>query len=200
MPKKVKKTKEELEKIDMDEEIEYSDEVEFESENIEENFQDKLKKLKEELKKCKKERQEYLDGWQRARADYANLKVEEEKKRAQITEVTKEGLILSFLPILDSFDMAFVHKEAWEKVDKEWRVGVENIYNQLLSIFKEYGVSEVSEKGILLDPDYHQSVETIETKKKEEDGKVAEIVTKGYKLNGRVLRPARVKVYKYNSA
>ena len=214
MAKKSKKNKDKSEEVDIEEKIEYSEdsasaspdaetmenEADFELEDIEENIQDKLKKLKEELKKCKSERQEYLDGWQRSRADYANLKVEEEKKRTQITEFTKEDLLLSFLPILDSFDMAFANKEAWESVDKNWRTGVEHIYNQLLSVFKEQGVSEINETGISFDSELHQSIEIVDTKNKKEDGTLSEIVSKGYKVNGRILRPARVKVYKYNSA
>lgn len=197
MAKKSKKNKEILENIDNEKEIEYSEDVNLELEDIEENFQDKLKKLKEELKKCRKERQEYLDGWQRSRADYANLKIEEEKKRAQITEFTKEDLILQFLPALDSFDMAFANKEAWEKIDKNWRTGVENIYNQLISIFKENGIFEIGKIGVSFDPEFHQSVETIDTENKKEDGIIAQVVSKGYRMNGKVLRPARVKVSKF---
>ena len=138
-----------------------------------------------------------MDGLQRSRADYDNLKVEEEKKRAQITEFTKEDILLSFLPILDSFDMAFANRQAWESVDKNWRTGVEHIYNQLIFVFKEQGVSEINETGISFDSELHQSIEIVGTKNKKEDGILAEIVSKGYKARGRILRPARVKVFKF---
>lgn len=193
MAKKTRKTKEILEEsLDLEPEAGYT-----ETEDTEENWQAKIKKLKDELKKCKKEKQEYLDGWQRARADYANLKVEEEKKRADIAEFTKEDIILSFLPVLDSFDMAMASAD-WEKVDKNWRVGVENIYNQLFSIFKGNGVFVIEETGVLFNPEFHQSIETVETKNKKDDGKIAEVVSKGYKMNSRILRPARVKIYRFN--
>ena len=173
MSKKAKETKEKQEEIDTNDEIEYSEDPSIASTDTEtmvdmeavedemefstgKDFQDKFKKLKDELKQCKKERQEHLDGWQRARADYANLKTEEDKKRAQITEFTKEELLLSFLPVLDSFDMAFANKEVWEKVDKNWKIGVENIYNQFLSVIKDNGVLEISETGVLFDPGFHQ--------------------------------------------
>ena len=198
MAKKRKKIKDETEEeFDNDEEVEYGEDVDMEIEDIEENIQGKLKKLKDELKKCKKERQENMNGWQRSRADYANLKTEEEKKKAHITEFIKEDVLLSFLPVLDSFDMAFANKDAWEKVDANWRTGVEHIYNQLLSVFKDNGVSDISESGISFDPELHQSVETVNTENKKEDGMISGVVNKGYKINGRILRPAKVKVYKY---
>jgi len=87
---------------------------------------DKLKKLRVELKESKKQSQEYLTGWQKERADFANYKSEEEKKRSERIAGMKLNLISDFFPVLDSFDMAFSNKEAWEKVDSAWRTGVPN--------------------------------------------------------------------------
>ena len=75
--------------------------------------------------------------------------------------------------------------------------GVEYIYSQFLAIFEEYGVKPVGEEGEVFDPNIHQSVETVETDKKELDHKVASVIQKGYKLGERVMRPARVNVYEY---
>ena len=93
--------------------------------------------------------------------------------------------------------MAFANKDAWEKVDANWRTGVEHIYNQLLSVFKDNGIMEIAESEVSFDPEHHQSVETVNTENKKEDGVIAEIVNKGYRMNGRILRSAKVKVYKY---
>jgi len=158
---------------------------------------DPVKKLKEQLKKCLKERQEFLDGWQRAKADSINLKKEEERKREKVAEFTKEDMINQFLPVLDSFELAFSNEEAWERVDKNWRSGVECIYSQLVGILKENGLSEINPSGETFDPRYHSSAETAETSDKKKDGKISTVLQKGYNIKDTVIRPARVIVFEY---
>src|SRR6185503_4276281 len=98
-----------------------------------------LKKLRGDLKQAKKEKEEYLTGWQKERADFANYKREEEGRRGMFREVVEEGILSRFLSVVDSFNMAFANKENWAKVDANWRKGVEYIYAQLNTIFEEYG-------------------------------------------------------------
>jgi molecular chaperone GrpE len=93
--------------------------------------------------------------------------------------------------------MAFANKEAWEKIDENWRKGVERIYTQMNTIFEEYGVKAIGKVGETFDPNIHQSIDLIETDKKELDHKVANVNQKGYKLGERIMRPARVNVYEY---
>jgi len=99
--------------------------------------------------------------------------------------------------VIDSFNVAFANKEAWNKVDENWRKGVEHIYNQMNMIFEEYGVKPMGEVGENFDPNIHESVEMIPTDKKDEDHKVSEVIQKGYKLGDRVIRPARVNLYEF---
>jgi molecular chaperone GrpE len=157
----------------------------------------KIKKLKLELANCRKEKQEYLTGWQKERADFLNYKKQEEDRKMNFSENVKEQVFSRFFSVIDSFDMAFANKEAWEKVNLNWRKGVEYIYGQINAIFEEYGVKSLGEVGEVFDPNIHQSVEMIETDKKEDDHKVASVIQKGYKLGERVMRPARVNVYAY---
>ena len=83
------------------------DQVEYiPEEEGEEKASKKVKKIKNELKACQKERAEYLAGWQRAKADYINLQREHEQKIANYCKFANEGLILELLPILDSFEAA----------------------------------------------------------------------------------------------
>ncbi len=95
--------------------------------------------------------------------------------------------------------MAFANREAWEKVDPNWRKGVEYIYSQMNSIFEEYGVKEIGKEGEAFDPNIHQSIDMVATDQKESDHHVAEVVQKGYKLGDRVIRPARVNVYEFKN-
>jgi len=159
--------------------------------------QDKIKKIKDKLNKCLSENKENLLGWQRARADFVNAKKENEKRIKDSSSYAKANLIEEMLPVADSFEMAFTDKEAWEKVDKNWRIGVEYIYSQLISVFEANGVKQINPLGSKFDHNLHASVETIETNKEKEDGIIVEVIQKGYELNGKVLRPAKVKVAQY---
>ena len=175
--------------------------LEFEfNEDGEEDLKKTLKKFRADLKQLKKEKEEYLTGWQKERADFANYRKQEEERRANFSESVRERILTRFLTVVDSFNMAFANKEAWEKVDANWRRGVEYIYSQMNTIFEEYGVKPVGEEGEIFDPNIHQSIEMIETDKKEQDHKVAKVIQKGYKLGERIMRPARVNVYEYKES
>jgi len=159
--------------------------------------QEKIKKIKDKLNKCLSENKQNLLGWQRARADFVNAKKENEERIRDSSSYAKASLIEEMLPVADSFEMAFADKKAWEKVDKNWRVGVEYIYSQLISVFESNGVKQINPLGSKFDHNLHTSIETIKTNNKKEDGVVIEVVQKGYELGGRVIRAAKVKVAQY---
>ncbi|MFH1365839.1 MAG: nucleotide exchange factor GrpE [Patescibacteria group bacterium] len=172
--------------------------LEFEfNEDGEEDLKKTLKKFRAELKACKAEKEEYLTGWQKERADFANYRKQEDDRKATFSEAMRERILTRFLSVIDSFNMAFANKESWEKVDDNWRKGVEYIYAQMNGIFEEYGVKAIGEVGEVFDPNIHQSIEVVGTNKKEQEHTIASIIQKGYKLGERVMRPARVNVYEY---
>lgn len=172
--------------------------VEFEfNEDGEEDLKKTLKKLRADLKVAKKEKEEYLTGWQKERAEFSNYKKQEEDRKSMFSESMRERILTRFLTVMDSFNMAFANKEAWEKVDQNWRKGVEYIHAQMNTVFEEYGVKPIGEENEAFDPNLHESIEMMETDKKELDHKIANVIQKGYKLGDRVLRPARVNVYEY---
>ena len=177
-----------------------NDDIEFEqtdTEGGETKTTDKLKSLSEELAKFKAERTEYLTGWQRAKADYINLKKEQEKTQADIVRFAKEGLLVDLLTLSDSFSMAFANKEAWEKVDKNWRLGVEYIYSQLEGIFRDNGLIEINPIDQTFDPSTMQAVATVAVEDESKDHQVIEVNAKGYKMGEKIIRPAKVKVGEY---
>ncbi len=177
---------------------ESDDVVEFEfNDDGEEDLKKTLKKLRADLKQVKKEKEEYLTGWQKERAEFANYKKQEDDRKAMFSEAMRERILTRFLSVMDSFNMAFANKEAWEKVDEGWRKGVEYIYSQMNGVFEEYGVKAVGEVGENFDPNIHESIDVVATEKKEDNHKVAVVIQKGYKLGERVIRPARVNVYEY---
>lgn len=181
------------------EEVEAEDDiVEFVyNDDGEEDIKATLKKLRKDLKEVHKEKTEYLTNWQRERADFQNYKKDEDFRLARAKNLSKEMFVEELLPVLDAYDMAFSNREAWEKVEKNWRMGVEYIHQQLLKVLSDHGVSEISPKiGDEVDPNIHEALDTVENSVEEVSGKIAEVVQKGYKSSDRIIRPARVKVFK----
>jgi len=175
-----------------------SEVLEFEfNEDGEEDLKKTLKKFRADLKAAKKEKEEYLLGWQKERADFANYKKDEESRKAMLSESLRERIIGRFLTVADSFNMAFANKQAWEKVDPNWRKGVEYIYAQMNTVFEEYGVKPIGVEGESFDPNIHQSIDMVETEDKEKDHKIANVIQVGYKIGDRVIRPARVNVFEF---
>lgn len=178
------------------EDIVYDDNSEFS------NLSDataKIKKLKEELKSCKEEKQEYLDGWQRSKADFLNLKKRSFDEIIESKERAVENFIIDLFPILDSFDMAFKDKAAWESAPAQWRKGIEYIYSQIQNVLVNNNIEIIDVLGVDFDPNKHDSVANIPTQNKDEEGKILEVVLKGYKIKEKILRPAHVKVGSFES-
>lgn len=155
----------------------------------------KVKKLQEQIKLLQKEKQDYLDGWQRARADYANLQKNTDEDRKKMRTLIEENFIEELLPTIDSFLMAMSNKESWEKVDPSWRTGVEYIYNQLMATLESHKLKIFGEVGDTFDPLKHEAVGEEATEDKKLDHKIAKINQKGFMLGNSILRPARVSVY-----
>ncbi len=166
---------------------------------------DKIKKLRGDLKLCRKEKEDYLVGWQRAKADYINLQKELEQIRNNSSLLAKESVIINLLPVLDSFSMAFNNKDSWQKVDKEWRTGIEHIYQQFMNGLLASGIEKIEEINVPFNPQIHHSIKIINTKQKDKDHTIAEILQVGYKIKnpsnsselGRIIRPASVNIYEY---
>jgi len=174
-----------------DEEVK-NEEVEVipEEEGQQPDIQKTLKKLREDLKKCEMERKEYLEGWQRAKADFINYKNEEGKRFEDMARFVTGGLIQELLPVLDSFDLALGHG-----LPKEVERGVLLIRSQFEDILKKRGLETIKiELGEEFNPEKHESIGEVESTIPQ--GRVAEVVQRGYLFRERVLRPARVIISK----
>jgi len=158
---------------------------------------DVAKKLREEIKTLRKEKEEYLTGWQRAKADYVNLQKELDLARVNIAILTKEKMVDKLLPALDSFEMAFSNKEHWETLDKEWRTGILSIYSQLIKGLENSDIEKIDQTEVPFDPSIHQSISIVETDDQEKDHTVEKVLQVGYKIGERVIRPAKVTIYEY---
>lgn len=165
----------------------------------EENAAEAIKKLREKLKKSEADKQEYLTGWQRAKADLINARKRDEADRQEFLKFANERLIDGLIPVLESFDLAMGNKEAWEKVDKNWRVGVEYIYSQLKKALADAGLEEIDPIGKPFDHNRDEAAEYVPTDDQSKHHMVVAVLQKGYSLNGRSMRPPKVKVGEFRS-
>lgn len=145
-----------------------------------------------EIENLKKQNDEYLNGWKRAKADYLNLKKEMETQNKEIKEWMSKIMILPLLEIIDSLEKAFGEVPDNLK-NNDWVKGVENIKKQFSDYLKSQGVEAMTTKSEKFDPAKHEAIESVEGN---ESGTIAEELQKGYLISGEVLRPAKVKVYK----
>jgi len=153
-----------------------------------------IKDLRIKLAECEKEKQEYLEGWQRAKADFVNFKKEEIENRKYVETIFKENIIPDFLTVTDNFEMAFANKDAWEGLPKGWRQGIEHIYAQLLSVLESHGLSIIESEGKKFNPEDHRAIGSIEVDSEEKDHIILEELQRGYRLGGKVVRPSQVKI------
>lgn len=171
-----------------------NDDVTLETEDGEGNTQtgaQKLTELREKLKKVQKERDEYLDSLQRMKADYINARKRFEDDGKSMARFAAESVVAELLPVMDALEMALMHGGATD--------GVKNIKTQLEKVFTENGVAAFGEIGEVFDPALHEPVETLAVETVEEDNKVSKVHQKGYSLNGRIIRPARIAVAHYQN-
>lgn len=144
-----------------------------------------IKKVKEQLKACKSERQEYLDGWQRAKADFINTKKRLEEEGGKKFEYGVQACIEKVLPALDSIDIALAQSE-----DE----GLAMIQKQIL---EGLGIEVLDPTGETFDPKIHEPMGTVEGDKDQED-KIVQVLQKGYTLGDTIIRPPKVQVATYN--
>lgn len=175
--------------------VTHGNDIEFEELNEEGEIDARatLKKLREKIKKLEAEKKEYLDLSQRSRADYMNLKKEMDSERIAVRSSANKRLIEEILPVLDAYDMAQANQETWEKVDKNWRIGIEYIFGQLRTVLEREGVVQFGAVGDMFDPALHESMEHVPVTDEKQNDTLVQILQKGYKMGDTVLRPARVK-------
>jgi molecular chaperone GrpE len=134
------------------------------------------------------ERDEMRALAQQLQADFENYKKQMVRRQTEHLERANEGLLEQLLPVLDSFELAL---GAVARADEQVRKGVELVYAELLSVLEKAGLQAIHAVGEPFDPTEHEAV-------LQDDGDgdpvVAEVMRTGYKLKGRVLRPAMVKV------
>jgi molecular chaperone GrpE len=139
-----------------------------------------------------RERDDLLDTSQRLQADFENYRKRVLREQTALVERATEGLLEQLLPVLDSFELALANFDADVDADRV-RKGIELVYAELIGVLERAGLERIDALGEAFDPNEHEAV-------MQEDGdgdgeaRVSGVLRAGWKLKGRVLRPAMVKV------
>lgn len=154
-------------------------------EEVSEELDEQFKKLAKKLKRAKKEAAEYMDGWQRERASFANYRKDIEKYMEHAREGAKEGVLLQYINVVDNIELMMEHAhDAIVKTD--WYSGVENAHKHAIQALRGLGVEEIMVKlGDEFDPKFHEATGG-------EGDVIEKVVQKGYTLADKVIRPAKV--------
>jgi molecular chaperone GrpE len=128
----------------------------------------------------------------RLTADYDNYRKRAQREKEDVRQFSNQGLLEKLLPVLDNFEMAIT---AVKEADPSIKDGVQMIYDQLFAVLKDSGMEPIDAMGEAFDPNLHEALSQEETTNANE-GTVVQQVQRGYKLNERLVRPARVVVAK----
>lgn len=153
------------------------------------------KKEYEELKAAAAKSQEYWDRLLRQQADFDNMRKRLDRDKEEFRKFAKEDIVVDLLMILDDLERSVEAAEKNQENAEAFLKGIEMILAHLYDLLKKHGVTSVDAKGKKFDPLVHEALMQTETHD-HEDGAVLEEMQKGYRLNDRVIRTAKVRVAK----
>ena len=156
------------------------------------NGQEIIQALQQELSEARSKADEYLDGWQRSRADFTNYKKRIERDQSQTYQVAAGSVIRRFLTVVDDLERALKNRPQ-KGAGASWADGIELIYRKLINTLESEGVTIIQAQGQVFDPNFHEAVVS-EDNLEYESGVIIEVLQQGYMLGEKVLRPAMVRV------
>ena len=150
--------------------------------------------VEEQLAECAALRDEYLNGWKRAKADLINYKKEESERAREVGAYMRQSFIYQLLPMLDNLEMT-VKRMPQDLLENANVKGLLAVKTQLEDFLKANGVTPVESVGKKFDPNFHEIFQAVDVEG-QDPGKIIEEVSKGYMSDGHLMRPAKVKVVK----
>jgi len=175
---------------------------EFMSNQVEETSPKKVKKdkhsenevvLQQEIETLQSELEESKDKYLRLFAEFDNFKKRSVKERFELMKTAAQETITAMLPILDDFDRV---KKSAESGAETFSEGVQLVYHKLYSTLDHRGLKAMESTGLDFDPEYHEAITDIPAPTEDLRGKVIDTVEKGYVLNDKIIRHAKVVVGK----
>jgi molecular chaperone GrpE len=161
-------------------------------EESEEDPQATLERLQNELEEAQAQAAEYLEGWQRARAEFANYRRRQQAEQQKQVQLSNALLISRILPVMDDLERALMALPSSLR-NFTWIDGIALIYRKLELVLEAEGMKPIETAGQTFDPHYHEAI-SYEEAPGYEEGHIIEEVQRGYVLGERVIRPALVRV------
>ena len=154
------------------------------------SMEEKLDLIKAALEVSEAKASEYLDGWQRTQAEFANYKKRVHRDRELINQDAVGKVVRNYLPILDDLERALKDRPQ-EDDNAAWANGIELISRKMVTLLENDGVVPIDAVGELFDPNLHEAIAQVPGGNYE-SGQIIEVVQTGYRIGERILRPARV--------
>jgi len=156
--------------------------------------EEEIAQLRSELDQALVKSNEYLNGWQRERAEFINYKKRIEREQSQGGQNAFGNAIRRYLDIADDLARALKDKNRpLEGNGSIWAEGIDLIHRKMVAAFEADGVKVIEAKGKFFDPNMHEAI-SHEDSPEHESGQIIDVVQPGYTLGDRVIRPARVRV------
>lgn len=147
----------------------------------------------EKLNELEQRIEELNDKYLRLFSEFDNFRKRTQKERLELFKTASEDVMVALLPVLDDFERALKSSDE-NGVDENFREGVALIYSKLFKILNQKGLESLDSIGKEFDTDYHEAITRIPAEDEFMKGKVVDVVEKGYKLNDKVIRFAKVVV------
>lgn len=170
------------------------DQIEDGAENVTID-QESIEQESNEIENLKAQLEESKDKYLRLFAEFDNFKKRTMKERLDLMKTAAQETIVSLLPVVDDFDRAKKASESGS-VEGKFPEGVNLVYQKLQSILINKGLKEMESTGETFDPEYHEAITEIPAFTEEQKGKVIDTTEKGYFLNDKIIRYAKVVVGK----
>ncbi len=145
------------------------------------------------MEALKKEKEEFKDKYLRALAEIENSRKRLMRERVEAQGLAVQNVIVDMLQPFDQLEMALHHADKAAPEVKAWAMGFQMILEHFRQVFSTHGVSSFTSVGMLFDPHLHEAIET-EEKSDVQEGTILQEFQKGYRMGGKTIRPAKVKV------
>ncbi len=153
----------------------------------------KKDKAEKEIEALEEKSQELNDKYLRLYSEFDNYRKRTQKERLELLKNASQDIITELLPVLDDFDRAMKSFSVGQNNEESLK-GIELIYNKLLNLLTQKGLEPMNAMGKDFDTDFHEAITNIPAADESQKGKVVDVIQKGYLLNGKIIRFAKVVV------
>ncbi len=157
------------------------------------DIENNLNDCQEKYKELEKKHKDLSDRYLRLAAEYDNYRKRTLKEKQELIKTAGEKVLIDLLPVIDDFERALEHIDKAQDIEA-LKQGVVLIYNHFQKFLKQQGVEEIDAMDKPLDTDLHEAVQQVPAQNEEQKGKIVHVIQKGYKLNDKVIRHAKVVV------